>query len=131
MKIKFRILLFLLAILSLFSGFPINDDWYLFYQDFYSGFDILRRDIANQRIEWLSTIHWLLITGTSCLILLFPFIYQWLPKFKKWLLYIPLLFILLKIIQLSIFSFSIIPVLIIWIIAVINEKKLKSGKKQV
>lgn len=113
-----RIWLLILALLSLFTGISINGEWSFVYQNtffFFHSTDMMYKDIVNhQQLEWCFLIFWLITFLSQITLFLFPFIFDKID-IKKWIFYIPLIFVLSQMFFWSIFAFILIPLIIVWL----------------
>ena len=118
-----RTLLIFLAILSLFNSSAINGNWYHSYlYSYVDGWEVFLIGLRQRPMDWFDILHWPITVISHTLILLFPFIYQWLRNFNKWLLYVPLIFITTQVLIMAIFAIVMIPFVTFWIAIMIYGK---------
>lgn len=122
-NITITILLILLALLSLFTGFSINNRFSFLYQyPFIDGPEMFYGDILRGTVKWAMLIHWLFLFITNLGIIALPFIYM--KRYgKKLVFYIPLLFLICEFFYLAIFIFILVPFVILWLIILVIIKK--------
>lgn len=96
-NIEIRIWLSILAIVSLFTCISLNGQWSFVYQYtffFFRSSDIMYKDIVNHdQLELRFLIYWSVAFFSQVTLLLFPIIYNKI-NIKKWIFYIPLIFVL-------------------------------------
>jgi hypothetical protein len=114
-------LLIFLVILSLFTGISINNNFVFLYDYTFVAIPKLIFQNYHGEVERLSIfryIHWILLLLAHIGVISLPFFYLTLrKKFKKLLVYLPLIFLVLQFFVLAVFEFILIPFAIVWLIA--------------
>jgi|GEM_PF-1765616 len=120
-NVKIRILLIILTLLIIFTCISINQNLFFLYEySFVDGSKMFLKELKNNNIECTMTIHWTLLLIAMILL---PFVYKINPKLKL-IFYIPLAYIILQSLFLLIFAFILIPMVVLWIIALnVSERR--------
>lgn len=125
MKTTLRVLLVLMIIMSV----VINIDFMETSNSLYGAeFTAPYNMILHGQMPTIQIVEWLALLLTHCVMLSLPFLVSS-PRFRKLLIYIPLLFIIIYIFFASVFIIVLLfPFIIFWVIALIVAKYGKPQK---
>lgn len=120
----FRFWLFMLVLLSLFSGLSLNGQWSSSYSyTFISGPDLIIRSINSHSFDWVLFLQWLLIIASQLIIVAFPFLFTKLHSFKVWFFVVPFVFLLSQVTLYGPLMVIFIPFFILWLILLFIKVK--------
>ena len=116
------LLLIILAVQSLFTGYSINNQFEFLYEyAFVSMPGVLASPKYLPNLSILQIVHWIfLVIAYICMVIL-PIIYYFRKSYKL-VIYVPLFFLVSQFISLTIFSVVLIPFIVVWIITLILLK---------
>ncbi|SFA41222.1 hypothetical protein SAMN04488511_102273 [Pedobacter suwonensis] len=119
---KISILLFGMIFLSLFVGIPINHNWSFVFQYEFIDFPMMLRlyDVSNREI-----ISWIVVLLSHVGIISLPFFLKRV-YFRKMLFYFPFFFLIGFLMLRMEFLFLLLPFLIVWLITLRTEKKIRN-----
>lgn len=123
-----RTWLVVLALLSIFTGLPINGQWFFTYQNTFSGIDVYVLN-PTARFEWASFLSWVITFLSGSSILLFPFFYKRIKFFKIVLLIIPTAFLIFQTRLFIPMLVVFVPFFITWQITLILAKRELNNTK--
>ncbi len=124
-KKTITILLLLIALFSLFSGFSLNGQWaWPFELAFFETPRIWKLFLMGKMPENAGIITLSIHSVTTILFIIFPFIYDRIIGFFKWLLIVGLIFLAVQFELASIFAIIFLPLVIVWIITLIHIRKM-------
>ncbi|MGY3055620.1 hypothetical protein ACVWYG_003841 [Pedobacter sp. UYEF25] len=123
------LLLVILAVQSLFTGYSINRQFEFLYESAFVGIPgILLSSHGATNLSTYHIVHWVfLVIAHICMIIL-PIIYHF-HKSYKLVIYVPLVFLILQFLSLAFFGIILIPFIVVWIVALILLKPDKSLNK--
>jgi hypothetical protein len=105
---------------SLFSGLPLNGNWFFGYEfTFVDGPEMFLHQYKNSGIHWSNFFNWVVMITTQLSILSFPFVFNKVPYFKLWLFVIPLGFLVTQYHITGPFIFAFCPFILIWLLLLI------------
>ncbi|MGF1924802.1 MAG: hypothetical protein ACQUHE_11535 [Bacteroidia bacterium] len=122
---SYKIWLYFLVFFSLFSGLPLNGNWFFGYDyTFISGPEVFLHQYQNGVMEWNGFINWLVMIIAHLALFSFPFVFNKVPLFKVWLIIVPLIFLVTQYNIMGPFIFAFAPFILIWFVLLIAKPKL-------
>ncbi len=120
----YKIWLFLLAFFSLFSGLPLNSNWFFGYDyTFISGPEVFLHQYKNDVVQWKNFFNWFVMIIAHLAIISFPFIFNKTRYFKVCLITIPIIFLMTQYHITGPFIFAFIPFILTWVVLLFAAPK--------
>jgi hypothetical protein len=116
-----RELTFLMILLSLFVGIPLNGNWSLLCQFEFVDFPA----VIGTSASWIQIVLWVGLLLSHSGIFLLPFLERN-RFFNKMLVYAPIVFLLCFTLLEFLFLFLLLPFIFCWVIAVESNKRRQS-----
>lgn len=128
-NIKTTSLLVTITILSLFSGISLNGQWAWPYElAFFETPRIWRLFLLGMLPQHTSIIALTLHTFSTVLFVIFPFVYNRIIRFPNWFMVVGLIFLFAQFELAGIFAIIFLPFTIVWIITLLQVKKLQNAE---